>query len=174
MVTLSFIGALQSILWFNDAVISAMGKPGWAMRVTALNAITNVIAFAIAARWGIVAVAIAYVVRGYLLAPVEVLVSKRLLHFEWRAYVRLLASPVLATVVMALAVFLLRSELKNLLGPGALLAVVIPSGVLTYLAVLSRSAPQLARDMRRFASAAMPDVRHGSPSVPQARTEAHL
>ena len=174
MVTLSFIGALQSILWFNDAVISAIGKPGWAMRVTALNAITNVIAFAIAVHWGILAVAVAYVVRGYLLAPVEVLVSKRLLHFEWRAYGRLLASPVFATLVMALAALLLRSGLKTLLGPAALLAVVIPSGVLIYLAILSRSAPQLTRDMRRFARAAMPDVRRDSLRPPQGAKGASL
>jgi PST family polysaccharide transporter len=157
MQALAFMGALQSILWFNGIVISAIGKPAWAMKVTALNAVTNVIAFAIAVHWGIVAVAIAYTVRGYILAPLPILLSKRLLGFDWRTYFGLLSGPILATAVMSLATVALRSELSASLGPAALLAVLVPFAVGIYGLVIWQYRPELARDLRTFASAGMPD-----------------
>src|SRR5262249_51032764 len=78
MQALAFIGILHSLFYFNGAVLTGLGKPGWVLALTAINAAANVPAFAVAVQWGILAVAIAYVVRGYLLAPLPLLAVRRL------------------------------------------------------------------------------------------------
>lgn len=157
MQALSFIGALQAVLFFNLSVLNAVGKSSSAMKLSALNTVSNVIAFSITVHWGILAVAIAYAGRGYLVAPVQVVIAKRLLDFGWREYAGHLVGPILATIVMALAALALRAQLTASLGPLAVLAVLLPFGAAVYAGMLRLTAPSLARDMRRFALAALPD-----------------
>lgn len=90
---LAFIGILHSVFYFNAAVILARGKAAWRLGISAMNAVTNVIAFVIAVRYGIVAVAAAYVLRGYLLAPVELWIVRRLIGLRVGTYLRQFVSP---------------------------------------------------------------------------------
>jgi O-antigen/teichoic acid export membrane protein len=69
MQIMAFIGILHSTTYFNATVLLSIGKPFLLFGVNLINALVNVIAILIAVRWGIVAVAIAYVLRAYLLAP---------------------------------------------------------------------------------------------------------
>ena len=70
MQALAFIGLIHSLFYFNEAVMFGLGKPFWRLGLHSLIAFGNVIGFLIAIHWGIVAVAISYVVVGYLFAPV--------------------------------------------------------------------------------------------------------
>jgi O-antigen/teichoic acid export membrane protein len=105
---LSFIGILHSIFYFHESLVYAVGKPGWRLGVILLNAITNVIAFAIAVRWGIVAVAAAYVIRGYLLSPVEFWMVHRLAQINLKTYFHQFLGPVLGSLAMSAAILGLR------------------------------------------------------------------
>ena len=100
MQVLAFIGILHSIYFFNDALITAVGKPYWVLGLTAANATANVPAFAVSVRWGIVWVAAAYVIRGYLLSPLPLLAIRRLIGIDLGEYVRRYRAPVAASVLM--------------------------------------------------------------------------
>ena len=69
-----------------------------------LNAIANVIAFAIAVRWGIVAVAAAYVIRGYLLSPIEFWMVNKLANINLRTYFHQFLGPILGSLAMTIVV----------------------------------------------------------------------
>jgi PST family polysaccharide transporter len=105
---LSFIGILHSIFYFHDSLVYAVGKPGWRLGLILLNAITNVIAFAIAVRWGIVAVAAAYVIRGYLLSPIEFWMVRRLANINLKTYFSQFIGPAFGCLVMTVGILGLR------------------------------------------------------------------
>lgn len=75
MQVLNLIGILYAYFYFNGSVMMAVGKPSWKLALDFIQAVSNVIAFAIAVQWGIVAVAAAYVIRGYLMALAQYLGS---------------------------------------------------------------------------------------------------
>lgn len=101
---LAFIGILHAVFYFNSSVMLAMGKPHWRLGLNALNAVANVVAVVLVVQWGIVAVAAAYVVRGYVLAPLQLVVVRKLLRFRFREYLRRLMPSLLCALVMAAAV----------------------------------------------------------------------
>ena len=108
---LALVGMLESVYYFNANVIMAMGKPSWRLKVNILNAIMNLIAFSIAVRWGIVAVAAAYVIRAYLLSPLPLYLVKKLIGIEFRAYIEKLIPQVVSGIFMAVALVYMRAAL---------------------------------------------------------------
>jgi len=144
------IGMLQSLSVLYQASIKAVGRPGHAFGITAANAVANVIGFSIAVQWGVVAVALAYSVRGFLLWPVSWGVLRRAFGPGAGRYAASLATPFGATVAMAAAVVAARPWL---LSPShePLTGVIagVPLGVATYLLALVMIAPDLCRHVWR-------------------------
>jgi O-antigen/teichoic acid export membrane protein len=105
---LSFIGILHSIFYFHDSLIYAVGKPSWRLGMILMNAVANVIAFAIAVHWGIVAVAAAYVIRGYLLSPLEFWMVNKLANINLRTYFYQFLGPILGSLAMSIVVVALK------------------------------------------------------------------
>jgi PST family polysaccharide transporter len=66
---LMLIGLLHSAFYLYGNVLKAVGKPSWRFGILSLIAILNVLGFALAVKWGMVAVAAAYVFVGYLVSP---------------------------------------------------------------------------------------------------------
>ncbi len=147
MQVLAFIGILQSVYYFNGSVILAMGKPGWRVWLNCLNAVTNVVAFAVAVRWGIVAVAAAYVLRGYLFSPISILMIRRLIQIELTVYLRQYAAPLLGSLAMVATIFVAKYFLKDFMGLGLLLAICIAIGAVVYGVTLWLTAPALLRQV---------------------------
>jgi len=114
----------------------ACDKPQWRLGVSVMNAIGNLVAFTIAVPYGIVAVAAAYVIRGFVLAPVELILIRRLIDLDIRSYLRCLATPLGCALAMGAAVW---GMAQGLDGMGAL-AVRVPlltlGGALVYTALL--------------------------------------
>lgn len=104
MQVLAFIGIVQSIEMFHGNALLACGKPAWRLGISAVNAISNVIAFSIAVRWGIVAVALAYVVRGYVMLPLSFILVRRVLGIRLRDHARQWRLPLIGASIMAIAV----------------------------------------------------------------------
>ncbi len=107
------VGALQSVSLFNNVVLKAMGKPSWALGFTALATVGNLIGFLIVVRYGILAVAAAYVVRAYLTAPLAVYLVGKLIHLDYGAYLRQYVSPLVSSAVMITAIVLAQSLLPE-------------------------------------------------------------
>ncbi|MGH7482558.1 MAG: lipopolysaccharide biosynthesis protein [Longimicrobiales bacterium] len=128
------IGILHSVGYLNTSLLMAAGKPAWVLRLNLLNGLLNVIAFAIGVRWGIVGVATAYVVRGYLTSPLPLVLLRRALGLDLKEYARQLSGAAAACVVMAASVALVESMIMA--GPVGRLLAGTAVGVLIYLFVV--------------------------------------
>jgi PST family polysaccharide transporter len=157
MQILGLIGLLYAGFYYNGPLIMAMGKPGWSLALNCLQAVGNVIFFLIAVRWGIVAVAAAYVIRGYLIAPIAVWVVNQVLPLNLMRYLRQYAGPLVASLTMVAAIFLTR----HLLSEGGisvviLLPVYITIGIAVYVATILLVAPKLSRRAIDLVRSALP------------------
>ncbi len=147
MQILAVIGVLHSILYFNDPVMMAMGKPSWRLALTSMNAFANLIAFLLVVRWGIVAIAAAYVIRGYLLAMPLILVVKKLISISLQAYFRQLIPPVLASLLMVIVLLGLKQILSDLLNLQLLLGIYVAIGALAYTIIILLIAPSIFQQL---------------------------
>lgn len=114
MQVLSLVGILHSVSFFNGTIMMAMGKPHWRLKVNLLNAVVNIIGFFIAVRWGILAVAIAFVVSGYLLSPIYIWIIYKLIKIDISVYLKQYAAPLLASLIMFVALIITKLLLKDL------------------------------------------------------------
>lgn len=138
---LAFIGLWHSVAYFHPPVMVAMGKPQWDLGLTFLSAVTNVMAFAIAVRWGIVAVAAAFVIRAYLLAPLPLMAVRSLTGLRISEYLRQFLAPATGCLLMAAAVLGTKAALSAWAGPRLGLLLSVLGGAIVYstaLALLAR------------------------------------
>ncbi|XQQ05453.1 MAG: lipopolysaccharide biosynthesis protein [Leptolyngbya sp. IPPAS B-1204] len=141
---LSLAGIFQSISFFKSSVFMAMGKPSWSLWLSLLTVVLNLIGFSIAVRWGIVAVAAAFVIRGYVVFPIGQWAVSRLIHIPVLVYVKQFTVPLLSAITMAGFLFLLRNWLLALT---SLYILVVPVsallGALFYIGLIRFCSPTL-------------------------------
>jgi O-antigen/teichoic acid export membrane protein len=138
MQILAFIGILQSVFFFNRAVIMASGRPSWALALTAVSAVANVVAFSIAVRWGIVAVATAYVIRGYLLSPLPILAVHRLIGLSLKSYLGQYYGAALGATVMAAVMLAMQQVFES---ANVWLALAALAGAVSYIGTVRLVSP---------------------------------
>lgn len=148
---LMLIGVLHSVFYFNNNVILANGKSSWRFRINVLNAVANVIGFLIAVRWGIAAVATAYVLRGYLLAPIPIWAVRQLIDIDIDTYLRQYLLPIAGSLAMFLVVVCLKSLLDARLGLNLRLVICVFGGAVIYTSVVCILAPSLSTRLLSFA-----------------------
>jgi PST family polysaccharide transporter len=154
---LAFVGILHALFYFNSAVMLASGKPSWRLGITVLNATANVVAFALVVHWGIAAVAAAYVLRGYLLAPIPLWAVWRLIRIRGRRYLRELAAPLVSALVMAGGVVGVRMMLADALTAAPRLALCVLVGAALYLGSMALLDLARLQQMRRLVVAVLPN-----------------
>jgi O-antigen/teichoic acid export membrane protein len=159
MRVLSFIGILHSVFYFNCSVMLAAGKPSWRLGITLMNAVCNIIAFAIAVRWGIVAVAAAYVIRGYLLSPVPLWALRRLLRINIKEYLRQYAVAFLGSLLMILTILVFQHFTGDVLGLHARILTYVFIGCATYVLSIRIFDPSLTHQVLEFVRLVMPYVK---------------
>jgi PST family polysaccharide transporter len=145
---LCLIGLLHSVALLHGTAIRALGKAHWQMWFTLGGAVTNVVGFLIAVRYGISAVAAAYVLSGYLWLAVDLLLLRKALGISVVAYFQRLSLPAGASVVMAAMVFLSRSIFVGQLPLLGSLVLSASIGVVVFAAIVSigdRRIPQFVR-----------------------------
>lgn len=154
---LTFIGILHSIFYFHDSLLNALGKPSWRLGMIFLNAVSNVIAFAIAVRWGIVAVAAAYVIRGYLLSPIEIWMVNKLAKIDLGIYFHQFVAPFWGSLAMTVTILGLKYLIGNTLSLHIQLAVYILVGGIFYLLVVQLMAPSLRQQLTKLILLVLPE-----------------
>jgi O-antigen/teichoic acid export membrane protein len=90
--------------YFTPTAWLARGRSDWYLRWTILHSAAALIAIAIGVRWGILGIAAAQVIRGYLLLPIAVVLLKRSLGITVTRYFANLGGPMAATAFMAVCV----------------------------------------------------------------------
>ncbi len=133
MQVLVLIGLLQSISLYNGTVMVAMGKPSWQLGIKVLNTMANVIVFTLVVRWGIVAVAFAFVIRGYILAPLSLFIVYKLINIRFAEYFRQIFPSVAGSVLMFMCLVGIKKIIGGLLNVHLSLIVYILAGASVYL-----------------------------------------
>jgi O-antigen/teichoic acid export membrane protein len=159
MQILAFIGILHSVQYFNGSVLMAAGKPAWRLAFMALTAISNVTAFVLVVRWGIEAVAAAYVVVGYLFFPLSLLMVRRVIQIDLRLYFRQYVAPLISSLAMGAVVLGMRFFLSHKLQPHLALSAYIVAGILTYLLVIQLTAPSLSQQILELGRLMLPELK---------------
>jgi O-antigen/teichoic acid export membrane protein len=143
MQVLSFAGIFKAVTFLKGSVFIAMGKPYWTLWLGLLNAVLNLIGFILAVRWGIVAVASAYVIRGYLVFPISQWVVSRLIQISILAYLRQFIVPLLGASVMVMVILGAKQFLESSVNSQVLLAVCIGIGTIVYALIIRLFLPNL-------------------------------
>jgi len=129
-------GALQAVFYFNSPVMMACGKPHWRLGINLLNAVLNVMLFTWAVQWGVVAVAIAFVVRGYLVAPLQIILVRSLISLNLRSYLKQFGMPLFSTAILSGVVWGLTHVMMPATGALIALGVAGLGGIACYVATV--------------------------------------
>lgn len=132
MQILAFAGILNAISFFNGSVFIAMGKPSWKLRLSILNAVLNLIACLLAVQWGIVAVALAYVVSSYFAFPVGQWAISKLIHVPVRTYLKQFLSPAICSLIMIFGIVIFKYFMIDLVNEKILIVLGTVTGIVIY------------------------------------------
>lgn len=154
---LAFIGILHSIFYFHNSLVIALGKPAWRFRMILLNAVTNVIGFLLVVRWGIVAVAAIYVIRGYLVSPIEFWMVRKLGKIGLTTYFRQFLGPFSGSLAMAVIIFGLKYFIGSVLSLPLQLAIYVLAGGAIYLLVVKLIEPSLGPQILKLLRLLLPE-----------------
>jgi PST family polysaccharide transporter len=147
---LSVIGLLHSLYYVNSAVFLGYGKPQWRLGLDILNAATNTLVFVFAAQWNVLAVAWAYVIRGYIFSPIPLLGIKKLLRMTFLAYIQNISHPLIAAGLMGTFLSVVSPFLVNTTSPLFLLIGQVALGAMIYLGTLFLIVPPLPQRTWRY------------------------
>ena len=132
MQILAFVGLLHSVYYFHSTVIISMGKPLWKLKLNFISSVINILVFTLVVHWGIVAVAAAYTIRGYLFAPFYDLLVYKLIRVNLSKYFNHYLSSLLGTLAMVFSIFMAKYILQNLFSLPILLSIFILVGIGVY------------------------------------------
>ena len=141
---LALIGVVHGVSYYNFAVYVGIGRPDIRLKLLAVHTTVNVLAFFVVVRWGIVAVAAAYVIRAYVLIPLDVLALRRLIGVSPRRYFGNFAPAALSSAAMVVALVVVQ---RLAFGPAPELLVSIAVGAAVYSTGLYLLAPALVREL---------------------------
>lgn len=140
---LLLVGALHSVFHYNHAVFKACGRPHLSSKFAVFEALANIALFLLVVHRGIEAVAVAYVAVGFAMAPFSLWAVRDLLGLDVLRYLRQFLVPLGACVLMAAGVMAAEWGIGGQFGSRALLALLIVTGVVSYVASLRLLAPAL-------------------------------
>ena len=133
------IGVLYSISFVNNAVFLGYGKPQWRLYLDSLNAISNITVILIAVKYGILAVAFSFVLRGYFLYPVPLYALSKILHIRVSDYCYIFYPSLVATALMGAGIVLVQMISANMfnyvLSAGLSLFIWCTVGILLYIII---------------------------------------
>ncbi|WP_416670033.1 lipopolysaccharide biosynthesis protein [Egbenema bharatensis] len=155
MQILAFMGIVRAVTHFKSSVFLAMGKPAWRLWLGLLNAVISPISFLIAVQWGIVAVAFAYVIRGYLVFPVGQWAVSRLIHVPLISYLRQFVAPLVSSLVMAVVILITKQWIGDRVLPIVTLGTGIVVGTLVYGITIRLLSPKLFQQLLEFVQLAL-------------------
>lgn len=144
---LSAMSLCFALSFFFGQLLTAVGRAGWQVWVTGLNAAINIGAILIGVRAGAIGVAAALAGVQIVMYFLGLAVLRRAVPFAFGAYFRNSLVPLLAAAAMAAVVWGARHLLYPVLAPVLLLASCIALGVLVYGLLTWIAAPQIYREI---------------------------
>lgn len=111
MQILSLAGFTLTLQYFNSYLIIAVGKPDKLLIINLVSTGFTTVAFFISARFGLIYVAIAYVIVNVSFFGVYLYVVHRMIRFNLKSYFAQLLAPITACGFMAVGVYLMKQLL---------------------------------------------------------------
>lgn len=161
MQVLGFIGVLHSVLYFNGSVILAKGKSSWRLGLMLINAVGNVLAFALVVQWGIVAVATSYVLVGYLLSPLSFWAIRSLIQIDFKEYFEQFKAPITGSLAMVAVILGLKYWLSQTVVMPLQLVIYTVCGAVTYFWLIRLTSPSLSEKIKRLVLINFPGLSKG-------------
>lgn len=152
---LSLAGMMRAVTFFKSSILMAMNKPDWRLYLGLIDTTLNVVAFIIAVQWGITAVALAYVIRFYVMFPFGQWIVGALIRAPFLTYLNQFTAPVLSAGSMAVAMVGTRTWLYENAAPWVVLVVCSSVGLLVYGLAIVVFAPDLFRKVQELTRLAL-------------------
>jgi PST family polysaccharide transporter len=143
MQILTFSGIIHTLSYFNASVFMAMGKPSWRLWLSFIEALFSIVACLFAVQWGIVAVALAYVISIYLVFPISQAAVSKLIHVPILIYLQQFMTSLMASTVMATAILMTKYFLVNFLDAKFILLIGTMIGIIVYSLTIRLIDPKL-------------------------------
>lgn len=144
---ISLTGLLRPVSFFQRSAFVAMGQPLLQLKLGLLNATLNLIVCLIAIKWGILAVATAYVISDYLVFPFGQWLLSKLIQIDWKLYLSQFIAPISCTLIMVLSLFLSQQLLTAYLNPALRLVICSIMGTIVYTLTLIGLFPKLFKQI---------------------------
>lgn len=151
MQILAVVGVFRSVTYFKSSIFMALGKPEWRLYLGLLSAALNIMGFAIAVRWGITAVAIAYLVRAMVVFPITQGVVSKLIKTSLITYLRQFVAPLSCSLIMIGTILLLKHTVAGLINVKSLLIICTILGAVMYVLAMRCLAPRLWQQLLELA-----------------------
>lgn len=129
---LMLIGIIQSLLSPLVTALVGIGQPGVRLKLQIIDAVANLLAFFIAVSWGIVAVALAYVIVGYCMVPLWFAAIKRFVPVTSGSVIKILIAPTVSSLFMIVWITTAADQLVSSLDLKLSLIFTIITGALVY------------------------------------------
>ncbi len=107
---LSMSGVVIVIQYMEHAALLAIGRPDLRLYLNFANICFNVIGFLLVVKHGILAIAVVFTVRAWLLFPLEGIVLKHFDAFRWKDFLASIKAPILASLGMSAGVWYIRNH----------------------------------------------------------------
>lgn len=153
---LCLYGPLHSLLQFNGALLTSLGRPRTVFRITAAGSVLQLAAFAVTSSFGLSWVAASFVIRGYLIAPIPLVIASRALGGSLAAFLRGVRPVIAGCGCIIGAVAVSRGLLGGSLSDTVATVVYAIVGAATYLVVMRIIAADHVAQALRYARAAAP------------------
>ena len=135
LLILSPIGIIQSVGTTVGAIYQAKGRTDWMLRWGVVAGLLIILSFVIGLQWGIVGVATAYAIVSIILIYPCFAIPFKLINMPVRDLSSVLSRPFLCSLTMFLSLLGLKYVLPISLSNVMALAILISTGIITYLSV---------------------------------------
>ncbi len=149
---LTFMGILSALSYFNWSVFLALGKPYLRLWFSLLNVIISFTVAFWVVKWGIVAVALAFVISSYLVFPLSLLVLTKLISIPLKQYLQQFITPLISSFVMVFAIFLVKYFLGIYFNTIILLLVSTVIALISYTVSIKLINPPLFKELVNIVS----------------------
>ena len=159
---LSLLAIPFTMTYFFQSILSALGHAKWQRHVAVAEMLSAVVVCLVAVRFGLMAVAVSYVIRAYLIIPVEIGLIRKVSGLTYRDHLWAFWPSLLAASAMALVVLGLLTAVQPT-GLVEILAICAAGGVIYGAAVLAILPDQRARLRALISGPSDPTATGGDP-----------
>jgi O-antigen/teichoic acid export membrane protein len=132
LMALALSGYALSLGQFATSTLVVVNRPDLDSRCSALAAAVNVVAMFFTARYGPLALAATFSATTLCIMPIRLSLAMRQVGVGWRDCVKVIVPPLLAALLMGVAIWLMSLALAGQMPPIARLIIEIPLGALAY------------------------------------------